>query len=337
MTSPDLFLEDLPVPLLLSPDDHTVLWSNDAVRNLLGASARNLSGRAIVDILADVPNLAARLASLDVASAGFVLRDVRVLGRAHDVMIYPTGFRVGVLMQASSTSTVPPRASQSIEAMGQMIGHELKNPLAGIKGAAQLLKVDVSSKESLSLLDLIISEIDRIKRLSERLEYFGEGTGESEKVNVHTLLRNARKVVAPGATDVLFSEDYDPSLPHVDGDADLLMQALVNLIKNAVEALDEGGEITLRTRSRAGARREGRLLPIEIQVCDNGPGLPPHMQDRVFDPFVTSKPSGQGLGLALVAKITEQHGGIVEVASRAGDTRFSILLPATQTGTSHGT
>jgi len=329
MTS-NALAEDLPIPLLLiDKKRNAVSWSNIAARNLLQMSSRALQQRSLDSILPQVDQFADNVALTNGDSAGFVMRDVRINETLHDVTIYPAGCDVGVLIQSEGGSMLPQRPSDSIEVMGQMIGHELKNPLAGIKGAAQLLKADVTTQESRDLIALIVSEIDRIKRLTERLENFGQASGSTSCVNIHTLLRNARKIVAPGAEGVLFSEDYDPSLPHIEGDSDLLMQALVNLIKNAVEALGvSGGEVMLRTRSRNGARKNGRGLPIEIQICDEGPGLPKDMQDRIFDPFVTSKPSGQGLGLPLVAKIMEQHGGLVEVSSRPGNTRFSLLFPA---------
>ena len=219
-----------------------------------------------------------------------------------------------------------------------MIAHELKNPLAGIKGAAQLLRDDVASEEGRSLIDLIGSEIDRIRRLLDRMETLGDESAEmSERVNIHETLRHARRIIQSANPTLLFSENYDPSLPHAIGHGDSLMQAILNLIKNASEAVETDGEITLETSFRSGVKNRAqnggaaRELPIEIRIIDNGQGIAQDRQDQIFQPFVTTKTGGQGLGLALVSKVAQAHGGLVEVNSRPGRTVFSLLLPAPKT------
>ena len=218
-----------------------------------------------------------------------------------------------------------------VSGMGRMIAHELKNPLAGIKGAAQLLRDDVDSEEGLALIELIGSEIDRIRRLADRMEKLGDDdpTG-SEQVNIHEILRQARRIIQSANPNIVFDERYDPSLPHAFGDPDTLMQALLNLIKNAAESAGEHGKIRLETSFRAGVRggKSGRLLPVQIQIIDDGPGIPKDMLTQIFQPFVTTKPEGQGLGLALVSKVATAHEGLVEVQSVPGRTVFSLLLPA---------
>lgn len=213
-------------------------------------------------------------------------------------------------------------------ALGRLLAHEIKNPLAGIRGAAQLLRDDVESEEALSLLDLIESEIGRIKRLAERMERLGdELTGNFTQINIHEILRHARKVIQSGTSpSIAFTENYDPSLPLALGDEDSLTQTILNLIKNAVEALDEtveNPEIKLETSYRTSSAG----LPIEIRIIDNGTGIPQHVRDKIFQPFITHKPAGQGLGLALVSKVIAAHRGVIEVQSRPGETIFSILLP----------
>ena len=160
--------------------------------------------------------------------------------------------------------------------MGRLIAHELKNPLAGIKGAAQLLRDDVASEEGQSLIDLIGSEIDRIRRLADRMETLGDQDPENiDRVNIHEILRRARRVIQSANPNLIFTERYDPSLPHAKGDADTLMQAILNLIKNAAEAVSDlggGGEITLETKFRSGVSARSKNsnsqqhLPIEICV-----------------------------------------------------------------------
>lgn len=336
-------LDDMPVPsLLVAGDGKTVLWTNQAAKEHFAISDRRLLATPLPALLPGVDGLGDKVRQAVAGAETFVLRNMDVGRFRAEVGVYPSGGDAGVVITPNRTANSRAQQGRPIQALGQMIGHELKNPLAGIKGAAQLLRDDLQTPESASLIDLIVSEIDRIKRLTERLETFGDTElADPTRVNVHTLLRNARKVMAVSGT-TLFEEDYDPSLPHIEGDADQLMQVLVNLIKNAIEAMDGAAKngadpadgepahnkLVLRTRSRQGMRRDNRNLPVEIQIIDSGPGLPAAMRERIFEPFVTSKPNGQGLGLALVAKTVAAHGGLVEVDSRPGRTCFSLLLPA---------
>jgi two-component system nitrogen regulation sensor histidine kinase GlnL len=194
----------------------------------------------------------------------------------------------------------------------------------------------VASSEGRALLDLIGSEIDRIRRLADRMETLGDrDPDEMGAVNIHTVLRKARTIVQSAEPRLVFTETYDPSLPHARGDADTLMQAILNLIRNAQDALadTDDPEIHLKTSFRAGVTtrkqngQKSRHLPIQISITDNGPGVADELQDHIFQPFVSTKRDGQGLGLALVSKVAKAHGGLVEVRSKPGQTTFSILLP----------
>jgi len=195
---------------------------------------------------------------------------------------------------------------------------------------------DVEGEEGQSLIELIGSEIDRIRRLADRMETLGDQDPDNvDRVNIHEILRRARQVIQSANPNLIFTERYDPSLPHAKGDADTLMQALLNLIKNAAEAvepLNGQGEIILQTRFRSGVTSHTgsddttQHLPIEICIIDNGPGIAKHIASQLFQPFVSTKPEGQGLGLSLVSKVAAAHGGLVEVKSRPGKTKFSLLL-----------
>jgi two-component system nitrogen regulation sensor histidine kinase GlnL len=226
-------------------------------------------------------------------------------------------------------------AARSVTAMAAMLAHEVKNPLSGIRGAAQLLEQD-TDEAGRELTQLICDETDRIVALVDRMEAFSEHAPISRaEVNIHEVLDRVRKIGQSGfARHVRLTEEYDPSLPSVHGDRDLLLQAFLNLVKNAAEAAPEsGGEITLTTAYRHGLRLavpggEGRRhLPLMVAVADNGSGIPDHLKPHLFDPFVTTKRNGTGLGLALVAKVIGDHGGVIEFDSHPRRTVFRVFLP----------
>ena len=226
-------------------------------------------------------------------------------------------------------------AARSVSAMSAMLAHEIKNPLSGIKGAAQLLETDVSA-ENVELTQLICSETDRIAGLVDEFEQFTETHADLESsVNVHAVLENVRLLAHNGfGKHVKFIENYDPSLPLVLGNKDLLTQVFLNLVKNAAEAVDgKKGEVRLTSAYRPGVRLSvpGRArpvsLPLEFCIIDNGNGVPEDIKAHLFDPFVTTKSNGSGLGLALVAKIIGDHGGTIECDSQPGKTIFCVRLP----------
>ena len=229
-------------------------------------------------------------------------------------------------------------AARTVSGMAAVLAHEIKNPLSGIRGAAQLLE-DSCTDEDRALTQLICSETDRIKNLVDRMEVFGdERPLATEAVNIHDVLDHVRRLSETGfARGMRFVEDYDPSLPAVPANRDKLVQAFLNLFKNAAEAIGEGqrdqGRIVMTTAFRPGVRLSvpgsgTRIsLPIMIQIEDNGLGVPEHLKPHLFDPFVTTKRNGTGLGLALVAKIIGDHGGIIECESEPKRTVFRVLLP----------
>ena len=226
-------------------------------------------------------------------------------------------------------------AARSITAMAAMLAHEVKNPLSGIRGAAQLLEQD-ADPQARELTQLICDETDRIVALVDRMEAFSDHRPIARTaVNIHEVLERVRKIAQSGfARHVRIGEEYDPSLPSVHGNRDLLVQVFLNLVKNAAEAVPgAGGEITLATAYRHGLRLtvrggESRLyLPLMVSITDNGAGIPEDLRPHLFDPFVTTKRNGSGLGLALVAKVIGDHGGVIEFDSQPRKTVFRVFLP----------
>ena len=344
-----IILAALPDPVIVIDRSEHIRFVNPAAEQFLGSGAAALCGSALADFVAPQSPLLSLVASVwrvgnTISEYDMLLEGPRFGSRSVTIQAALTGEGADKLVltlhersmaEKMDRQLIHRNAARSITAMAAMLAHEVKNPLSGIRGAAQLLEQDADAAGR-ELTQLICDETDRIVALVDRMEAFSDHRPiEREAVNIHEVLERVRKVAQSGfARHLRLVEEYDPSLPSVRGNRDLLVQVFLNLVKNAAEALlNADGEIILTTAYRQGLRLavpggEGRQhLPLVVSVTDNGAGIPEDLRPYLFDPFVTTKRHGTGLGLALVAKVIGDHGGVIEFDSQPRRTVFRVFLP----------
>ena len=345
----NLVLEALPNPLIQLGTNNAIVYLNTAAETFFEASMGYLKGLPFTELLPDNTPLLEMVKNVrhsgnSIMDHDLVLEGIRIGVRIVNVGVSPLPGKDGHVVISFFERSLAQRlhnqqqsrgAARSVSGMAAMLAHEVKNPLSGIKGAAQLLAQTIDEQDQ-PLAKLICDETDRICELVDKMEGFAdERPLKRSEVNIHEILNHCIRLATAGfGNRAKFKEEYDPSLPATLGNKDVLIQLFLNLLKNACEAISaEKGEVRITTSYRQGMSvkvggSEDRLgLPLMITIQDNGIGIPSELLDNLFDPFVTTKSNGTGLGLAFVAKAIADHGGFVEVETVPRLTTFRVMLP----------
>ena len=336
-------LDTLVTALIVVDARGAIEYLNSAAQNMLVAGRNQARGRQLAELLRDATPLESLIARARLGSQPIAQREFRMLStaRADSALVADctaSPLDAGRVLLEIVDTTRQQRINRDTALLTQQGGnrqmlrqlaHEIRNPLGGLRGAAQLLERELPAEPLKEYTQLIIREADRLRKLVDDL--LGPGsTPHKISVNPHELLQHVFQLLrseAPPGVDI--SRDYDPSLPPISADRDQLIQAMLNIGRNAVQALGVEGRVTLRTRALVnatiGARRH--RLVASLQFEDNGPGVPPALADTIFYPLVTSRPGGTGLGLAVAQDLVTRHEGLIEFESRPGQTIFTLLLP----------
>lgn len=346
---PTAILDSLSEAVLVVDASGLIHYANLSAEQFFGVGRARLIGHPLSEFMPEDAPLFSLLEQVvasggAVAENGVTLASPRIGNRFCALRLSPVVDSDGLVVVSLVEQTIARNidrqmshrsAARSVSALAAMLAHEVKNPLSGIRGAAQLIEQSVPDSER-ELTRLICEETDRIVALVDRMEAFADGRPiERGPINIHQVLNHVRRIAQNGfGKGVRFIETYDPSLPDIHGDRDQLIQVFLNLVKNACEVPCDGDpEIELSTAYRHGLRlavpgQQAKVnLPLVVSVRDNGRGVPEEIRANLFDAFVTDKPTGTGLGLALVAKIINDHGGAIEFESEPSRTVFRVMLP----------
>jgi two-component system nitrogen regulation sensor histidine kinase GlnL len=348
MTDLARILDHLNTSILLVDRAKTIHYLNLAAENLLGLSRNQIIGKPLNELVRNGVEISGLVDRTFDTWQPYARRELRVqwINGSEEMIIdcsvspFEDGTAGSTVLLEISDTTQHQRISRETALLNQVGGsrlmirqlaHEIKNPLGGLRGAAQLLERQLSDAGMREYTSIIISEADRLKALVDSL--LGPGhTPHKELINVHEILQHVRQLLMADAPEgIVVDRDYDPSLPPMKLDRNQLIQAMLNLGRNAIQAMNTSGKLVLRTRAITGVSigTKRHRLAACIQFEDNGPGVPAHLQDTLFYPFVTGRAEGTGLGLAIAQDLVSRHGGLIEFESRPGNTVFTLLLPFT--------
>jgi two-component system nitrogen regulation sensor histidine kinase GlnL len=342
-------LENLNEAIMLFDDQMSLLYMNPAAEMLFGASFRQLKGLTLSELVQPREPIQPRIEEALRTFHPFTKHEQQIeLMYGKEIT---ADFTVNILQSSEGVREILLeiitlerllRISRDEALVSQQnatrdllrgLAHEVKNPLGGLRGAAQLLEKELVNDDMKEYTQVIISEADRLQKLVNRL-LGPSGMPKIEAFNIHEVLEYVRNIIIKNKQkDILLHRDYDPSIPDIRGDKDQIIQAVLNIASNAMQALGSQGNITFHTRVMRHftiAAKQHRLVAI-VEIIDDGPGIPPDLKDRIFIPMVTGRAEGSGLGLSIAQKLIQQNGGLIECVSRPGQTVFSIILPIDDT------
>lgn len=337
-------LEHLATAVILLDDQSRIAFMNPAAEHLFGLSSSNLIGHSLQYAFTHTEQLFGTIQSALSSGASHIEHEL-LLGT------HATGTKLHLSCTATPLQLSPYSLllefhtidrtlklareeqmldqTQSNRLLLRNLAHEIKNPLGGIRGAAQLLEQELEKPGLREYTRVVIQEADRLRSLMENL-LTPQHTPHFSALNIHEVLERVRSVVlAELPRGLLIERDYDLSLPELHGDKELLIQAMLNIVRNAAQAMKGEGKITLRTRITRQITLMKKLhrLAMMVQIIDNGPGIPEHLRDKIFYPLVSGRADGHGLGLTLAQDFISQHQGSIEVESEPGRTCFTVMLP----------
>lgn len=341
---PEALLDALTTAVLTVDHGLRVTYLNQACETLFGVGRRHAIGLPLSQGVPHFAQYEERFRNALRDGTGFIEREMHMRRSGDnehllvDCTVTPlAGGKPGLLLEMQGLDRHVRIARDELmlqqhEASRQLIrglAHEIKNPLGGIRGAAQLLEHEFPDSEHREYTRVIIREVDRLQNLVNRMLGPNRAPQKAD-LNIHEVLEHVRNLVqAEAPPEVQFIRDYDPSIPETHGDREQLIQAVLNVVRNALQAVGGSGVIQLRTRTRRQHTVAGNRLKLAVQIDieDNGPGIPANMIDKIFLPMVTTRPDGTGLGLSIAQYLIHVHGGLIECRSRPGCTVFSIFLP----------